>query len=267
MEQLYIFGTGYASATQCYNTCFAIKKGDEYFMTDAGGGNGILRILNDMNVDLSNIHHVFATHEHTDHILGIVWMVRMIGARMRGGNYDGDFYIYSHKNLVPVIDTLCRLTLQKKFYELIGNRIHLIAVLDGETRTILGNEVTFFDIHSTKAEQYAFTMQLQNNKRLTFCGDEPLNPVCSHYAMNSNWLLHEAFCLNSDKEQFKPYEKHHGTVIDTCTLARQMMAENLVMLHTEDSHLKKRKELYTNEGRPYFTGNLYIPDDGEIIDL
>ena len=39
MEELYVFGTGNAQATRCYNTCFAIKDGDEFFMVDAGGGN------------------------------------------------------------------------------------------------------------------------------------------------------------------------------------------------------------------------------------
>lgn len=267
MEQLYVFGTGNAAVTRCYNTCFAIKKDDEYFMTDAGGGNGILRILDDMNVDMSHIHHIFATHEHTDHILGIVWMVRFIGAKMKAGKYEGDLFIYSHANLVPVIDTLCRLTLQGKFYELIGKRIHLTPVADGETRSILGNDVTFFDIHSTKAEQYGFTTTLESGKRLTFCGDEPFHPACSQYAMGSSWLLHEAFCLFQEQERFKPYEKHHSTVKDACELARHMMAENLVLWHTEDSNLADRKELYKKEGRPYFSGNLYVPDDGEIISL
>lgn len=32
MEELYVFGTGNAQATHCYNTCFAIKDGNEFFM-------------------------------------------------------------------------------------------------------------------------------------------------------------------------------------------------------------------------------------------
>lgn len=88
MEELYVFGTGNAQATRCYNTCFAIKDGDEYFMVDAGGGNGILRILEDMDVDLCHIHNIFVTHEHTDHIMGIVWMVRMVAAAMKKGKYE-----------------------------------------------------------------------------------------------------------------------------------------------------------------------------------
>ena len=48
MEQLYVFGTGNASVTRCYNTCFSLRNSDgQYFMVDTGGGNGILRILED----------------------------------------------------------------------------------------------------------------------------------------------------------------------------------------------------------------------------
>lgn len=83
-EELYVFGTGNAAVTHCYNTCFAIRtetyvpgsgSREEFFMVDTGGGNGILGILERMNVSLFHIHHIFITHEHTDHLLGIVWMV------------------------------------------------------------------------------------------------------------------------------------------------------------------------------------------------
>ena len=45
MEKLIVLGTGNAQAVHCYNTCFAMQKGEEYFLTDAGGGNGILLAL------------------------------------------------------------------------------------------------------------------------------------------------------------------------------------------------------------------------------
>ena len=35
--ELIILGTGNAMAVECYNTCFAIRRGEEYFLTDAGG--------------------------------------------------------------------------------------------------------------------------------------------------------------------------------------------------------------------------------------
>ncbi len=267
MEELYVFGTGNAAVTRCYNTCFAIKKDREYLMVDAGGGNGILRILEDMKVSISDIHHIFVTHEHTDHILGIIWMVRFIGTAMKKGTYDGELQIYCHDGLVSTIDTLCRLTLQPKFYQLIGDRIHLVPVEDGETRNILGMDITFFDIHSTKARQYGFSARLSDGSKLTCCGDEPYNVSCETYVKNSDWLLHEAFCLYSERERFKPYEKHHSTVKDSCELAESMNIKNLVLYHTEDSDILHRKERYTEEGAACYTGNLHIPDDGEILKL
>ena len=42
MEKLIVLGTGNAMATKCYNTCFAIEDGEEYFLVDAGGGNGTI---------------------------------------------------------------------------------------------------------------------------------------------------------------------------------------------------------------------------------
>lgn len=268
MEQLYVFGTGNATVTHCYNTCFAVKNPEgEYFMTDTGGGNGILRILEDMEVDLGRIHHIFITHEHSDHLLGIIWMIRMISVRMKKKTYEGDLNIYCHKALTETVSTICRLTLQPKFYKAIGDTIHLIPVDDGETRTILNYPVTFFDIHSTKARQYGFTMTLGNGKRLTCAGDEPYNPLCHAYAAGSDWLLHEAFCLYNDRDRFNPYEKHHSTVKDACELAQRLKVLNLVLWHTEDKGLTDRKVRYSAEGRRYYHGHLYVPDDGEILEL
>lgn len=267
MEQLYVFGTGNAAVTHYYNTCFAIRDDDEYFMVDAGGGNGILKILKDMDITYPQIHHLFVTHEHTDHLLGVVWLVRFVGSSILSGSYEGDFYIYCHDGLVSTIDTICRLTLQGKIYKLLEDRIHLIAVHDGETLPIMDYNVTFFDIHSTKARQFGFTTTLKNGRKLTCAGDEPYNPVCRPYVEGSDWLLHEAFCLYGERERFKPYEKHHSTVMDACKLAEELQIPNLVLWHTEDKSVGRRKELYLAEGREYYHGSLFVPDDGEILDL
>ena len=51
---------------------------------------------------------------------------------------------------MDTISTICRLTIQGKFYKMIGSRIFLVPVEDGETVHILDYDVTFFDILSTK---------------------------------------------------------------------------------------------------------------------
>ena len=46
-----------------------------------------------------------------------------------------------------------------------------------------------------------------------------------------------------------------------------MRARNLLLYHTVDNNLTRRRELYTREAKSIFGGNVFVPDDGEIIDL
>ena len=142
-----------------------------------------------------------------------------------------------------------------------------IEVKDGEERTILNKKVTFFDIGSTKAKQFGFQMIYGDNKVLTCCGDEPYNECEEKYAKGSDWMFHEAFCLYGQRDIFNPYEKHHSTVKDASELAQQLGVKNLVLYHTEDKNIKNRKELYGAEGREYYHGNLFIPDDLDVIEM
>ena len=69
------------------------------------------------------------------------------------------------------------------------------------------------------------------------------------------------------RDIFNPYEKHHSTVKDASELAENLGVKNLVLYHTEDKNIKKRKELYGAEGREYYHGNLFIPDDLDVIEM
>ena len=261
--KLTILGTGNAAVSECYNTCFVLSDKEEYFLVDAGGGNRILKLLKDAGIELEDIHNIFVTHEHIDHVLGVIWLIRMIGQRMNQGRYEGDLRIYCHQELAEKIQTIASLTIQKKVCKHMGERIQFDIVESGEQRRIMGCPVTFFDIASTKAKQFGFTMKLKNGGKFTCVGDEPYNEANYEYVKGSSWLLHEAFCLYAEADKFKPYEKHHSTVKEACQLAEELGVPNLLLYHTEETHLKERKELYTAEGQEYYHGNLYVPDDME----
>lgn len=268
MEQkLYVFGTGNAAVTKCYNTCFALSDGEELFLVDAGGGNGILAQFEKMDVSVNCIHHMFVTHKHTDHILGAIWVVRMVATQMQKGNYKGDFRIYGHKEVVTMLSQFCEMMLAKKHAAFLNERIFFEEVEEGQTVELLSYSVTFFDIFSTKAKQFGFTTTLRDGAVLTFTGDEPYNEGCEKYVIGSTWLLHEAFCLDEDKEVFGPYEKHHGTARDAGKTASELMAEKLVLWHTEDKTLATRKEKYAREAAEVFEGEVFVPDDMDVISL
>jgi ribonuclease Z len=110
-------------------------------------------------------------------------------------------------------------------------------------------------------------MVTTEGKKVTCLGDEPYNPLCRGFVEGSDWLLCEAFCLYSQRDRFKPYEKHHSTVREACQLAQELEIPHLVLWHTEDENYSQRKTLYMEEGRGYYNGDLHVPYDLEVIDL
>jgi len=265
--KLTMLGTGNAGVKNLYNTCFVLSEKDQHFLVDAGGGNQILKILDDVNIPLAAIHDIFVTHEHLDHLLGVIWLIRIIGQKMNQSKYEGELRIYCHRQLTEVIRTITKMTVQSKITGHFDNRIRFIPLNNGDTRNIIGCNVTFFDIGSTKAKQFGFTLLTAGGRKITCCGDEPYNECAREYVKGSDWLFHEAFCLYGEADRFRPYEKHHSTVREACLLADDLRVPNLVLYHTEETHGAKRKELYMEEGANYFRGNLYVPDDQEVIEI
>ena len=131
--KLTMLGTGNALVTECYNTCFVLNEGKDCFLVDGGGGNAILHQLKYAGVDWKNIHDIFVTHKHIDHLLGIIWLVRMICQHMSQGKYDGDVNIYGHHEVISIIMELANQLLQPKQTAFMGTRLLF--------RVVLGNEI------------------------------------------------------------------------------------------------------------------------------
>ena len=50
-------------------------------------------------------------------------------------------------------------------------------------------------------------------------------------------------------------------------LAEELNVKNLLLYHTEDENIKERKHKYSREASRLFKGNIFVPDDLEIITL
>ena len=264
---LTMLGTGNAAVTRCYNTCFALRRGDAAFLVDAGGGNGILSRLQDAKLPLAKVHELFVTHAHTDHILGCVWVVRMIAQGMNAGKYEGVLRVYGHDEALETLEWICRRTLPGKVCAHFGVDIMFCVLEDGAAFDILGMPAVAFDIGSTKTKQFGFRMQLPDGQKLVCLGDEPFAESTREHVEGADWLLCEAFCLYADRERFHPYEKHHSTALDAGRLAAQLGVRNLLLYHTEDATLATRKVAYAAEAATYFSGSIVVPDDMETVQL
>jgi len=265
--ELVMLGTGAALVTKCYNTCFALKDDAGCVLVDAGGGNGIFGQMDAAGLDWKAMRHIIVTHKHTDHILGVLWMMRFICEAMSENAYEGEAFIYSHAEATGILERAARSLFSERIASFIGTRLHLVTVEDLETKNIAGRDYTFFDIHSTKARQFGFFTHLDDGGKFSCCGDEPCAKECRHLVEKSAWLLHEAYCLEGEAAIFHPREIHHSTVKDACITAEELGVRNLVLYHTVDKDIKDRKRLYLKEGGKYFTGRLFVPDDLERIEL
>ncbi len=260
--RLVILGTGNAMATRCYNTCFALcPPGGDILLVDAGGGNGIFRQMEAAALPYERVRHLYLTHGHTDHALGMIWVLRKITALMCAGRYEGDLHVHCHSDAAALLRTVCTLMLPGKYTALFDQRVRFHIVADGEQADLLGMAITFFDIHSTKLRQFGFAARLPSGLRLACLGDEPFNPLCGRYVEGCGLLMSEAFCLYADRERFRPYEKHHSTALDAGRIAASLGAESLLLYHTEDETLATRRARYVAEAASVFPGRILVPDD------
>lgn len=268
--QITMLGTGNATVSQIYNTCFVLQTPSTLMLVDAGGGNGILAQLKKINVQISDIHHLFVTHAHTDHVLGGIWVIRMV-AQCKG--YEGLLHVYGNDKVIKVIKTIIDMILAKKQLAKVAERVVFHQLEDGDCFKVGDMKLECFDIQSTKEKQFGFRAELPSSDEsdkplvLACLGDEPYNEQNRRYIVGADWMMCEAFCLYADRDTFKPYEKCHSTALDAGKLAEELGVKNLILYHTEEKTLANRKENYTREAAENFKGRIFVPDDLEVIEL
>lgn len=265
--KLILLGSGHGSCVNCYNTCFLLEKNHKYLLIDSGGGNQILKQLADVNIDIVMIDTVFISHIHMDHILGLIWIIRRLCPKYYNNTIDNPMYIYGNNEVTKTIEQLLYLLLPNAFHFLINKKIILKTVSNGDVITFCDTLIKFVDLHSIKTMQYGFVLK-ENNKTFSFIGDEPYNKNIKKYIENSDYLFADAYMCGKEADAYNPIKKHHhSTVKYTSSIAKKLNIKNLILSHTIDTDLKDRKINFIKDAKKYYDGNIYVPNDLEVIDL
>lgn len=267
MDKLIFLGTGHALAYHCYTTCLALTDGAHTFVTDGGGGNGVFMQMERANMRPDEVTDLFISHAHTDHLIGAIWLVRVIGHQFDRSGRTTPLHVYGHASVLKTFRTICNLLVGGQVLSHFDKDIIFHAVESGDTHTISHWQVTFFDTGAAKTTQYGWRATLENGKTLVFLGDEPLTDVGLPYAKNADYLVHEAMCLEADADKYHPHRIHHSSVVDAANNATRAGAKHLILFHAEDKDLDTRKARYTAEAAAHFDGPVDAPDDLDVFIL
>ena len=111
-------------------------------------------------------------------------------------------------------------------------------------------------------------MWLNESEKFTFIGDETCSETTKKYVENSKWLFADAYMAGKEAEEYNPIQKHHhSTVKFVAELCKELNVKNVIMSHTVDTDLENRKKLFTEDAHKYYGGNVFVPDDLEVIEI
>ena len=265
--KIVVLGTGHGSVTKCYNTCFALEKNDEYFLVDTGGGNGIINNLKAANIEMKKIKNIFISHTHIDHILGVIWIVREY-VRYYNRGYEIPLNLYGNDLVINAIKIMSETLIPAGLLKYVGTMIKLNIVENGDKAKILDNDVTFIDLNAFKVKQFGFIMNYSPNKQFAFLGDEVCNEKTEKYIKDCEWIFSDAYMAGKEAEEYNPIERHHhSTVKFVAEMAERLNIKNIILSHSTDNDLEHRKQIFIEDAKKYYKGNVFAPYDLETFEI
>lgn len=268
MEKLIVLGTGSGITVDCYSLSAVLQNNEgDCLLIDTGSGNQILNQLKIKEININKIHNIFISHKHIDHLWGIVPLLRYIMQEYKKNNYDGDINIYCAEEIKKLIDMFINLTFHKVQEELYKKMVKYHFCENNKKFNVIGYELEIIDVESIETIQYGFKTVLNSGKTFAFLGDVPCSKNVYPRIENFDWVLHEAMCVEEDKYWLKPHEKNHSTVKDVAIVMNALNIKNLLLWHGIDKKIETRKVTYMKEAEEYFSGNVYVPDDLDEIEL
>lgn len=142
MDKLIMLGTGSGFNKYFYNTCFVINHDNKNFLIDTGGSQEIYYRLLEKNIELTEIHDIFISHSHTDHILGLIWLFKAFAAFGMLEKIQ-KLNIYCNQSVCEAIKGICNYTLSNRIIEKLKKYLNFIIIKPGDKLNTIGLDFLF----------------------------------------------------------------------------------------------------------------------------
>ncbi len=263
MRKIFFLGTGHGMPVRSSCTAILLEDEKNNILFDAGGGHDVLNRFHDAGKDPSTVENIFLTHYDSDHILGLVPIMR---AWHRWAEPKKRM-IFCSIEVKKAIDSLF-VYVAKKHYDPVKENINFVILEDRLEYTLNGWKICFFDIKSPgSSPQFGCKILFPDKASLAFLGDEPLREHYLDIVKDSTVMIHEAFCLDGQETEFNAHQKNHSTAKEAAENASRAGVKNLLFYHMEDRTIGTRKVEYTKEARQYFKGEVFVPIDGDVYEF
>jgi len=235
-------------------------------LLDTGSGLDIVRRLIAAGSDPTDVHHIFVSHQHTDHIGGLepllLWSI-IKTLRRRHGPPDDHTLVYADKGVTAGIDQLFA-AVATVAPRLFGQKLGLRGATDGAAFE-LGADVnlTMFRVDHEPSDGGAMGCVIERGgTRLVYSGDTRPTQRLIQAARDADVLIHEAGGLDANAAEI--HRQGHSTAGDAGRAAAGAGVRRLILTHLPGDDLTASM---LDEARAAFAGQVELASELAVLEL
>jgi ribonuclease Z len=262
MVQVTFMGTGAAFSTRRRtNIALLVQEGDMRFVVECGPT--VLYQLDQAGTTPDQISHLFISHRHGDHILGLPMFLLMCSL----GGVPRPLTILGSRDVIGVGKELAQMV-----YPEMDGRLGQVTWIElpvrGNHSVQLGSSLKLSTLpmrHSAKVPVLGMRLDFYDSGRsLVYTGDTSYNEKLEAFAANCDLLIHEANYSETLDPDLDISDKGHSTAREVGEIASRANCRMLALVHLSPTYTG-REELVREEAAQAFDGRIIVPDDGTSI--
>lgn len=241
-----------------YGPAVLVEVGGRYLLFDTG--RGVVQRLQQLEVRVSDIHHVFLTHLHSDHITALddVWLTGWIYQRPSPLNIYGPKGTESYiKNLKQAYSFDVQLRNQYSGLDLKSGMMTSTDIKPGVIYSENGIKVTAFLVnHKPVDPAYGYRIDF-GERSVVISGDTTYSQSLVDHAIGVDLLVHEIMSVDSrileKNPRLQKIQRYHTNTTQLAKVLESAKPRVAVMTHviavgvSEDEVLQQVNDNYQGE--------------------